>query len=316
MTIVFLDAGTIGDVSYLQRLHEFGKVILYDNSTSSEAIRRAEEAEIVLSNKVIIDKELIDNAPSLKLICITATGMNNINVDYAAEKNIIVKNVKNYATESVVQVTFGLMLHLLNKINYYHRYVISGQYSLARSFTHIGPSFWELSGKTIGIIGLGSIGLKTAQTASVFGMKVLYYSTSGKNNNPDYIKSELDPLLIKSDIVSVHAPLNENTQGLITYQKIKLMKAHSLLINTGRGGIIDEHGLLQALDENLIAGAALDVMEKEPIEKSSPLLREKYHEKLLLTPHIGWSSMEARELLMEKTYNTIKAFIQTKSQDC
>ena len=224
--------------------------------------------------------------------------MNNVDLKYAKERGIEVKNIVGYSTESVAQLNFTLLLHLVNRPSYYDAYVKSGAYSRSGSFTHLGHPFWELNGKKIGIIGLGTIGRRVAQIAQSFGMEVVFYSTSGRNNNINYKRFDLDTLLGTSDVVSIHAPLNEQTKGLINFENMKKMRPCSILLNTGRGGIIVEEDLARALDENIIGAAGIDVMEKEPIESDNPLLRILDKNKLIITPHIAWTSIEARQKLI------------------
>lgn len=309
MNIVFLDTKTMGSVSNLYLLKKLGNFTSYPISRYEDVPERLKDADVLITCKVNIDKKVIDSCPKLRLICVSATGTNNIDVSYAREKGIQVKNVANYSTESVAQSTLGMILSLVNQLNYYDRYVKTGGYVKSDMFTHYGPSFNELNGKRAGIIGLGNIGKRVARLLECFGMEIVYYSTSGKNNNNDYMRVELDELLLTSDIVSIHAPLNENTKHLLTLPLFHLMKPSAFLINAGRGGIINENDLAEAINQHLIAGAGLDVYELEPMIADSPILKVKYPEKLILTPHIAWTSVEARELLIEKIAMNIQEFI-------
>jgi len=248
----------------------------------------------------------------LNMICAAATGVNHIDVEYANSKGIIVKNVAGYSTNSVAQATFSLILELTNHISYYDNYVKSGEYSKNRMFTHMGPTIIELHGKTLGIIGLGAIGQKVALIGKSFGMNVCYYSTSGKNYNNKYRRIELDELLRNSDIISIHAPLNDNTRNLITLKELREMKPTAFLINAGRGGIINENDLAQALDDNIIAGAGIDVFSKEPIETTNPLMNIKNKSKIVFSPHSAWTSLEARIELIKGIVKNIKEFVDNK----
>jgi lactate dehydrogenase-like 2-hydroxyacid dehydrogenase len=308
MKIVFLDAKTIGKVPNFHILEKLGDFAFYQTTKTGERLDRLKDADVVITCKVIIDKEIIDSCPSLKLICVAATGMNNVDVEYAVMKGIPVKNVANYSTESVAQTAISMILSLVNQLNYFDRYVKTGAYTQSDMFTHYGPNVYELKGKRAGIIGLGNIGKRVAHILEAFGMEVVYFSTSGKNNNNDYLRLELEDLLITSDIISIHAPLNEHTKNLITISKLKLMKPTAFLINTGRGGIINEHDLVEAINQQLIAGAGLDVYEKEPMAAENPILKVKHAERLVLTPHIAWTSIEARTLLVEKLADNITEF--------
>lgn len=310
MNIVFLDTKTVGDLPNLKDLKEVGDVTFYPVTKPDEIEKRIELADIVITNKVVLDKEIIKNAINLKLICVAATGMNNIDRNAAKEKGIQVKNVSGYASQSVAQSTFALILNLMQDIQYYDNYVKSGEYSKSDIFTNLDRSFSEIHGKHIGIIGLGNIGRQVAKIAEAFGSKVVYHSTSGNNTDQDYPHMSLNELLESSDIVSIHAPLNEHTANLIRYDQLKRMKSTAFLINTGRGGIIQEAELARALDENLIAGAALDVFENEPIKADNPLLKIKNKHKLVMVPHIAWSSIEARTELMEGVKKNIEVFLE------
>ena len=311
-TIVFLDALTMGDMPGLESLNEFGKFILYSETLPEQRLERCLEADVIITNKVVIDAALMDRLPKIKLICVAATGTNNIDLERAAALNIPVKNVKGYSTGSVAQLTFGFIIELLNRISYYDEYVKSGSYSQQKLFTHIGPGLEEMAGKTIGIIGMGDIGKAVASIATAFQMNVIYHSTSGKNNQADYTRVSLDELLIASDIVSIHAPLNENTQNLIQYKEFSKMKSNAILINTGRGGIVNEKDLVKALNDRIIAAAALDVFEKEPLSADSPLLIIKDNDGLLLTPHIAWASKKARLTLLEGIKENIREVLRNK----
>lgn len=309
MKLAFLDIKTIGDVPNLKILERFGEVTYYQTTNSSETYERVKDADVIITNKVVIDKAIIDKASKLKLICVAATGTNNIDIKAAEQKGIAVKNVSDYSTNSVAQGTFALLLHLVNKISYYDNYVKEGCYSKSDIFTHLEKPFSDLSGKRFGIIGLGNIGRKVAGIAAAFGCEVVYYSTSGQNNDQPYKRLELVEFLTTSDIISIHAPLNDNTANLINYQRLQLMKPTAIVVNTGRGGIINETDLLQALESDLIAGAAIDVYQKEPMDANSPLLQVTNKEKIVLTPHVTWASIESRTLLMKKVEQNIEVFL-------
>lgn len=298
MKIVFLDAATMGDVSFkpFERLGEFVK---FDSSTPEEARERVKDADVLLINKVLVNKELIDSAPNLRLICIAATGVNNIDVAYAASKGIPVRNAVGYSTDSVVQSTFMHILSLVGGAAYFDESVKSGRYSRSGMFTDPNWNWWELAGKTIGIIGLGNIGMKVAKIAEAFGMKVCYFSTSGTGHCHDYPSLPLDELLAKSDIVSIHAPLNERTLNLIGARELAMMKPNAYLINMGRGAIVIEEDLAKAVDEGVIAGAGIDVFVREPIPEDHPYLKMKHPERMRLAPHVAWAATEARERLID-----------------
>jgi lactate dehydrogenase-like 2-hydroxyacid dehydrogenase len=314
MKIIFLDTDTIGKLSELEELKKFGEVTYHSLTTYEETTSRINAAEIIITNKVIIDRKIIEANPGLKLICVAATGMNNIDLKCAEEKKILVKNVKGYSTDSVAQLSFGLILNLLNHISFYDSFVKSGEYSGGKSFTNLSREIIQIKGKTLGIIGLGAIGQRVAEIAKAFGAEVIYYSASGKNINPSYRKVEIEELLAVTDIISIHAPLNDLTRNLIKYEQLSKMKRSALLINAGRGGIINETDLARALDKNLIAAAAIDVYEQEPISATNPLLKIKNSEKIILTPHIAWSALEARQGLLRQIIAHIRDYKQQVSR--
>ena len=305
--LVVLDGKTLGDVNY-DLLKEFGECIVYDMTNKEEVVDRIKDANIVLTNKVILNEDNLKHAKNLELICEMATGFNNIDIEYAKKNGIAVTNVAGYSTNTVVQHTFATLLHLYDKISYYDNFVKSGEYSNSHMFTNLDRPFNELMGKTWGIVGLGSIGRGVAKVCEAFGVNVIYYSTSGKNNNSDYRRVNLEELLKESDIISIHAPLNDNTKGLINYETLCQMKKEAVIVNMGRGPIIIDEDLAKAIDEEKISGAALDVFSVEPIQKDNPLLSVKNKDRLVLTPHIAWASIEARNRLFNDLLENIRAY--------
>lgn len=308
MKIIFLDARTLGEVPNLNQLSELGELTLHPDTQPDQVIERIQGAEVVISNKVKISREAMKSTATLKLICVAATGMNNIDLEAAAELGIQVKNVKGYSTDSVAQETFALLLALLNSTAYYDAYVKTGEYSQERIFTHLGRPYWELNGKRFGILGLGEIGRQVARIAMAFGAEVVYFSASGQTYNVIYEQLELDEFLQTCDVISIHAPLNPQTENLLNYERISQMKPTALLLNTSRGGIVNEADLVRALDDDRIAGAAIDVFTQEPIPASHPYLQLKKAEKLLLAPHIAWSSIESRTRLVHKVAENIRTY--------
>ena len=310
MKIVILDRATLGfdvDISIFETL---GEVISYDITLPNETTNRAKNADIVITNKVVISKEVIDNS-NLKLICISATGTNNVDLEFAKQKNIEVKNVAGYSSSSVVQLAFSMIFHIVQKLDYYKKYVDVGNWQNSKIFTHIDKPFFELDGKKVGIIGLGDIGRNFAKKAQAFDCEIVYFSTSGKNSNSEYKRVELNELLSTCDIISIHCPLNENTKDLLNYENMKNIKTGAILLNLGRGGIINEADLAKIIDEKEIY-CGIDVVLVEPILEDNPLLKVKNKYQLLLTPHIGWASVEARTRLVEMVANNIKEFISLK----
>ena len=308
MKIVFLDSATLGASVDYSAIEKFGELKLYPHTGIEQVGVRVSKAHVVIVNKVKMHKEQIDAAPLLKLICVAATGTNNVDTEYAKSKGIEVKNVVAYSTESVVQITFGSILALLNHNQYFDNIVKSGEYSKSLHFTDTGRSFSEIAFMKFGVIGMGTIGKRVAEIASAFGAKVMYYSTSGVPHCKKYPAVTLDELLSTCDIISVHSPLNEKTKNLISMKEIRLMKPNAIIVNMGRGGIVNEQDLAKAIDYDLIAGAATDVYEQEPIPADHPFLCVKNREKLILTPHIGWSGENAKKRLLEGIAANIEKF--------
>jgi len=298
MKIVFLDRKTLGDDITLDQFNYLGDVVSYDITKKDKTLTRVKDADIVVTNKVVIDKNIIDNS-DIKLICIAATGMNNIDLEYAKQKGIEVKNVVGYSTSSVAQLALSYALQFVQKINFYDDYVKSGKWQKSEIFTNNDKPFYELDGKVWGIIGLGNIGKKVAQIVQSFGCKVIYYSTSRKNNNSTYTSVSLEELLKTSDIVSLHCPLNEQTNNLLNKTNLKDMKNGSILLNLGRGGLINEQDITDSINDGQDIYFATDVVTAEPIVESSPLLTIKDKQRVIITPHIAWASKEARGRLLD-----------------
>lgn len=309
MKIVFLDAKSVGEDINLSNYNTLGEFIKYDFTQFEQIAERVKDADVLITNKCQINKASIGDAANLKLVCVTATGTNNLDKVYLEERGIAWRNVAGYSTESVAQHTFAMLFYLLEKLSYYDTYVKDGHYANDTSFTHFAEHFHELSNMTWGIIGLGNIGRRVADIAKAFGAKVIYYSTSGKNDQPGYERVDFDTLLANSDIISVHAPLTPETEGLINADAIAKMKPSAIFLNAGRGAIVVEQDMADALDANKIAAAGLDVLCEEPMNPNSPFLHIKDSKKLLITPHIAWASVEARTKLMEIVYQQIKDFI-------
>ena len=308
MKIVLLDCETLGKDIDLKRFAKFGEVTYYNTTKPEETLSRVKEADIIITNKVVITEEHM-RASNIKLICVAATGTNNVDHDCAKELNIPVKNVAGYSSASVAQVTFALVLELIQKTSYYTNYVESGGWEKSKIFTHLDQPFHELEGKNWGIIGLGNIGQTVAKIATGFGCNVNYYSTSGTNNNTTYNQQTLEELLSQNDVISIHSPLNEKTENLIKTKELKLLKEKAILINVGRGGIINEEDLAKVLDKKEIY-CGLDVVAKEPIDKYNPLRAVEKKERIIITPHIAWASIEARERLMQGVEKNIADFLK------
>ena len=315
MKIVFLEAETLGADVDLSKFYDLGEVVLYPRSNPEENDKRIAEADIIVVNKIPMNEDTLSLANNLKLICITATGTNIIDFDYTNKMNIPVTNVKGYSTNSVVQHTFALLFYVYEKLSYYDDYVKSGEYIRADIFSHFEIKFNELDGKTWGIIGLGEIGKSVARVAEQFGCKIIYYSTSGKNRNSEYEEVDLDTLLANSDVISIHAPLNDKTNGLIGKEELQKMKKSAILLNLGRGPIVQEDALADALLNNEIGGAGLDVLTAEPMAADNPLYKVKDSTKLIITPHIAWATVEARQRGTDEVYKNIEAFLKGEQRN-
>ena len=305
MKIVFLDAISMGDVS-LEEMAALGELVCYPSSTAEEARERVRDADVVCLNKVIVDQAFLDAAPKLKLVCEAGTGINNIDVKLCEQRGVAVRNVAAYSTDSVAQTAWMHVLNLAGRAFHYQEFVRSGAYSRNPVHVDYAHPFTEIAGKTLGIVGMGAIGQKVAAIGKAFGMDVIYYSTSGTGHCKEYPCVGLEELLAKADVISIHAPYNERTAGLIGYEQLGKMKRTAFLVNTGRGGIAVEADLARALDEGLIAGAALDVYVKEPLPADSPLMHLQHPERLLLSPHIAWYSLEARARLAHEMAENIR----------
>lgn len=314
MKLVFLDKKTIGEDMDFSQFARLADVDEYDFTTPEQAPERVADADIVIVNKVPINRQTIRGAQNLKLVCVTATGTNNLDKDYLAERGIEWRNAAGYSTESVAQHTFAMLFYLLEHLRYYDDYVKGGEYINDVMFTHFARTFHQLTGKTWGIIGLGAIGRRVAEIARMFGAEVIYYSASGAPAQKGYRQVDLDTLLHDSDIVSVHAPLNVYTEGLMNREAFASMRSHAIFLNLGRGQIVVEEALADALNAGQIAAAGLDVLCREPMAMDSPLLKVVEKDRLLITPHIGWASVEARTNLMDIVAEHIRRFCGISEQ--
>ncbi|MBR4949430.1 MAG: D-2-hydroxyacid dehydrogenase [Clostridia bacterium] len=306
--ILMLDRETLGNDIDVSPFAAHGELFINPVTPKKKVAEEIKDAEVLILNKVFLNEENLKTAKNLKLICLLATGYNNIDTDYCKKNNIAVCNVPGYSTKSVAQHTFAMALSLIENIALYDNHVKSGAYANGDTANYLGWPYYNLDGKTWGIIGLGNIGKEVAKIASAFGCDVLYYSTSGKNNNSEYKSVSLKELLSKSDVVSLHCPLNEVTDNLITYKELSEMKPSSIIVNVARGRNINEKDLAKALKENIIGGACIDVYENEPPRPDSPILDKEIAHKLILTPHIAWASVEARNSLVTKICENIESF--------
>ncbi|QOY54707.1 D-2-hydroxyacid dehydrogenase [Candidatus Sulfurimonas marisnigri] len=305
MKIVLLDALTFGETD-LSGFFKLGDVEVFQTTSVDEVQNRITNAHVIVTNKVVITDTHMSNTPTLKLICVAATGMNNVDLESAKGRNIEVKNVAGYSTDSVIQHTFSMLFYLMGHSRYYDEYVKDGSYSRSKIFTDVSRPFFEIKGKKWGIIGLGSIGRGVANIATAFGAEVSYHSTSGKNSTKDFLHVELSELLKSCDIISIHAPLNEKTNNLLDYEQLLTCKDGATILNLGRGGIINEDAVSRIVDEkNIYFG--LDVLTAEPMRENHPLLGVKNKLNIYITPHIAWASVEARETLISSVIENISS---------
>lgn len=315
MKIVVLERNSVGTdipVDY----SDLGEVTYYPNTVTVEEVReRIAEADIVVSNKAPMKKEALQDAPNVKLICEFATGYDNVDIAYCRERGIKVANVVDYSTDMVAQHTFTLALALLQKLAHYDNYVKSGAYSAQSRFSNFDIPFCELAGKTWGIVGMGNIGKKVAKIATAFGCNVIFHSITGKSTCKDYPQVDKETLLAESDVLSLHCPLSDLSRDFIGARELKKMKKSAVLVNVARGPVVNNHDLYEALQAEEIAAAGLDVLEKEPLEVSNPLSLLKDSNKIIITPHLAWASVEARGRCVSETAENIKAFMRGENRN-
>lgn len=315
MKIVVLERNSVGlDVS-VDGIAALGDVTIYPNTTAADVKEKITDADIIVANKAPLNEETLKDAPNVKLICEFATGYDNIDLPYCQSRGIKVANVVNYSTDAVAQHTFALCFYVLEKLRHYDEYVKSGAYAAQDRFSNFDIPFTELAGKTWGIVGMGNIGRKVAAIARAFGCKVIFYSASGQSTCTEYERVDFDTLLKESDFLSLHCPLSDKTRNLIDLDALKKMKKSGILINVARGPVVNENDLYTALTENLIAGAGLDVISAEPIRKDNPLGSIMDSNKLIITPHLAWASIEARNRCVSETCLNIEAFLKGEDRN-
>lgn len=315
MKLVVLERNSVGtdiDVSCFER---FGEVDYYPNTVAENTAERVKDADIVIANKAPMNENTLKDAPNVKLICLFATGFDNVDLAYCKSRGIKVANVVNYSTAMVVQHTLLLALALEEKLIHYDNYVKSGEYGAQDRFSNFDRPFREFEGKTWGIVGMGNIGRGVARVAQALGCKVIFYSASGKSTCKEYERVEFDALLSQSDILSLHCPLTDRTRGLINKEAFSKMKQSAVLVNVARGPVVDTQALYEALTRGQIAAAGLDVLEKEPISRDNPLNEIKDSTKLIITPHLAWASTEARERLVDEVVKNIQAFLDGEERN-
>lgn len=315
MKIVVLERNSVGPdipVDY----SALGEVTYYPNTVTVEEVReRIADADIVVSNKAPMREEALKDAPNVKLICEFATGFDNVDIAYCKSRGIKVANVVDYSTDMVAQHTFTLALALLQKLAHYDNYVKSGAYSAQDRFSNFDIPFYELAGKTWGIVGMGNIGKKVAQIATAFGCKVIFHSITGKSSCKDYPQVDKETLLKESDFLSLHCPLSDLSRNFIGAEELKKMKKSAVLINVARGPVVNNKELYEALLAGEIMAAGLDVIEKEPLELSNPLSQLKDSNQIIITPHLAWASVEARTRCVSETAENIKAFMRGEDRN-
>lgn len=313
MKLVVLERNSVGTDIDVSGFEKFGQVTYYANTLADNTAERVKDADIIIANKVPLNESTLKDAPNVKLICLFATGFDNVDVEYCKNRGIKVANVTNYCTPAVAQHTLLLAMALSEKLAFYDDYVKSGTYSAQERFSNFDKPFGELEGKTWGIVGMGSIGHKVAALAEAFGCQVIFYSASGRSTCTEYERVEFDDLLGRSDILSLHCPLSDRTRNLIDKEAFRKMKKSAVLVNVARGPVVNGQDLYDALMAGEIAAAGLDVLEKEPMEKDNPLGKIKDSTKLIITPHMSWASTEARARLVGEVVKNIQAF--TDGQD-
>ena len=315
MKLVILERNSAGTDVDVSRFEKFGEVTCYPNTVAANTAERVKDADIILANKAPLNESTLKDAPNVKLICLLATGFDNVDLAYCRSRGIKVTNVINYCTSTVAQHTLLLALALSEKIAFYDDYVKSGAYSAQDRFSNFDRTFYDLEGKTWGIIGMGTIGRRVAGLAQAFGCRVIFYSASGKSTCTDYERVEFDTLLQESDILSLHCPLSDWTRGLINKDALSKMKETAILVNVARGPVVDTQALYDALITNQIAGAGLDVLEQEPMAGDNPLAQIKDSTKLIITPHMAWASLESRTHLVEEVAKNIEAFLAGENRN-
>ncbi len=315
MRIVILERESVGKDVSVECLNDLGEVTAYPNTAAGEVESRVQDAEIIIANKAPLNAETLKSAEKVRLICEFATGYDNVDLDYCRKRGIKVANVVNYSTAAVAQHTFALCFYILEKLNHYDHFVKSGGYAAQSRFSNFDLPFTELDGKTWGIIGMGNIGRKVAQIAEAFGCRVMFFSASGKSSCTDYERVDLDTLLKNADFLSLHCPLSDRTRNLIDLEALRKMKETAILINVARGPVVNDEALYTALTENMIAGAGLDVTSTEPMKDTNPLSKIMDSNKLIITPHLAWASIEARNRVVEETYKNIQEFCQGRDRN-
>ncbi len=312
MKITLLDAATLGEGLDFSVLDRFGEVEIYEKTPQQQVAERILDTDVVIINKIKMNEESLRLADNLKLICVFATGFDNIDTDYCREKGIAVCNVKGYSTDSVAQLTVALVLELVNRMPEFKNYVLSGDYSKSGVQNYLKPQFHELSGKTWGIIGCGAIGSRVAKIAQAFGCNVI---VNKRNPHRVYKNATVEEICSESDIITIHAPLNEKTRGLLNREKISKMKKSAILVNVARGAITDEEAIAEAIEKGELSGFGADVYSTEPFSENHPFTRIMHRDNVCLTPHMAWAALEARKRCLDEIILNIEAFLKGEKRN-
>ena len=316
MKIVILERNSVGTDVSVDCISDFGDVTTYRNTVTVDEVReRVKDADIIIANKSPMREETLKDAPNVKLICEFATGYDNCDLEYCKSRGIKITNARDYCTGMVAQHTFTLALALSQKLSHYDDYVKSGQYSAQDRFSNFDLPFTELEGKTWGIVGMGNIGRRVAKIATAFGCKVIFHSITGKSTCEEYTQVDKETLLAESDFLSLHCPLSDLSRYFIDADALKKMKSTAVLINVARGPVVNNADLCEALMAGEITAAGLDVVEQEPLEESNPLSRLKDSNRLIITPHLAWASVEARIRCVQEAYKNIEAFLRGEERN-
>ncbi len=315
MKIVVLERNSVGTDIPVTCYEDFGEVTYYRNTVAEDAAEKVKDADIVIANKAPMNEATLKDAPNVKLICEFATGYDNIDLEYCKSRGIRVANARDYSTPAVAQHTFALALYLMEHMRHYDDYVKGGSYGAQDRFSNFDLAYGELEGKTWGIIGMGNIGKRVAKIAEAFGCRVIFHSVTGKSTCTDYEQVTFDELLKQSDFLSLHCPLSDLTRNLIDKEALSKMKKTAILINVARGPVVNGRDLYDALQQETIAAAGLDVLEEEPISPNNPLGQIKDSNKLMITPHLAWASTEARTRVVEEVYKNIDAFLKGEERN-
>lgn len=315
MKIVVLERNSVGSDISVDCFGDFGELVTYPNTLDHQVSERVKDADIIIANKALLNEASLKDAANLKMVCEFATGYDNVDLAYCKSRGIRVTNAVDYCTDAVAQHTFAMLFYLMEHLRHYDDYVKKGEYGAQDRFSNFDLPFVELAGKTWGIIGMGNIGRRTASIARAFGCHVIFHSVSGRSSCTEYEHVTFDELLAKSDFLSLHCPLSDLTRDLIDKEALRKMKKTAILLNVARGPVVNNSDLYWALQNGEIAAAGLDVLEKEPITSDNLLGRIQDSNKLLITPHMAWATIEARTRIVTEVYKNIQAFLDGKERN-